>query len=507
WFRGRYDLQLDNRGNHEQTYTLAGQDDEGAFVYRFDAEPVSVRAGVRRRVQLRAGLRLMRLFGQPKTYPFNIVGVPLDNSAPMQVVQGRLVQRPPIAPWMLRVLAVLLLLGLVAGCALLAWPWVPVARAYLFPQPTPTALLPTPAQPTALLPTLVPTPNAAATEQVLQGQQQATQGALDIALNQTATAAGQANSQTQTAVAGNIAQTQTAVTNNLAQTQTAVANAIGQTQTAIVSAVNASATAQALSGQTATASAQAAQTAVAATQTASVVSITQTALAALNITPTLTPTALPGSALDQSIVFNQVGGVPVSGRLPLRGDEYVRQDALFCFFRPVADSGLGRVAPPEQAIAHYAGLHAAAPPDIVAGPPARPARQQALELLVQDAIITEGNDGRSMAVFPLTLNVPDSASVTVTIRYSTRDGTALAGQDYVATTNTITLTLNNDGPVDLQDVLLQQIRVPIIGDTMFEPDETFVLNLELVSNPNDVALVRSQATGLIVNDDATPTPT
>jgi hypothetical protein len=338
--------------------------------------------------------------------------------------------------------------------------------------------------------------DVAATGQALQGQAQATQGALAVTLNQTAAAAGQANTQTQTAVTGGLNQTQTAVTGSLAQTQTAVANSIGQTQTAVASAVGASATAQA----------QVASTAAAATQTASIVSITQTALAGLNITPTATATATPAAGMDQSIVFNQLGGVPVTARLPLRGDEYVRQDALLCFYRPVVRS-IGMRPPldlPEGPVT--SAILGRAPLDLPMLPPAKPLAQAALsEVTISDVTLREGNSGLTTANFTVTLRVPSVFSPTTAfLTFQTLDGAAQAGQDYVAASGNLTINAGNT----FGTVALRTISVPVVGDTLNEADENFFVRLTMPDTTgNPAVLVRDQGVGTILNDDTPPTPT
>jgi Calx-beta domain len=46
------------------------------------------------------------------------------------------------------------------------------------------------------------------------------------------------------------------------------------------------------------------------------------------------------------------------------------------------------------------------------------------------------------------------------------------------------------------------VSVPVNGDTLFEPDETFTVTL---SNPTNAVLARAQAVGTIINDDEQPT--
>lgn len=101
--------------------------------------------------------------------------------------------------------------------------------------------------------------------------------------------------------------------------------------------------------------------------------------------------------------------------------------------------------------------------------------------------IKEGNRGQKSAVFNVSL---DSASdQPVTVHFATSNGTAKASKDYKPASGQLTF---NAGET------IKSIRVPILGDTTPEPDETFTLSL---SNPANASLGNSQATGTIVNDD------
>ncbi|HTY39447.1 MAG TPA: Calx-beta domain-containing protein [Bacteroidota bacterium] len=110
---------------------------------------------------------------------------------------------------------------------------------------------------------------------------------------------------------------------------------------------------------------------------------------------------------------------------------------------------------------------------------------------ISDASIVEGNSGTQMMVFNVTLT-DNMVSGGINILYSTTSGTATSGTDFVATSGTLNIARGR---------LTGTISVPIIGDTMYEPDETFSLNIY-----SNVALFAPrQATGTIVNDDAVPT--
>lgn len=113
-----------------------------------------------------------------------------------------------------------------------------------------------------------------------------------------------------------------------------------------------------------------------------------------------------------------------------------------------------------------------------------------------DAAVTlpaEGNTGNASIVFNVTLSA--SSGGTITVDFATADGTALAGQDYIAAAGTLTFT---------PGTLTQSITVAVIGDTVVEPDETFLLNL---SNAVGAMIVNAQGVGTIINDDVMATRT
>ncbi|MBI3922981.1 MAG: hypothetical protein HY318_16285, partial [Armatimonadetes bacterium] len=111
-------------------------------------------------------------------------------------------------------------------------------------------------------------------------------------------------------------------------------------------------------------------------------------------------------------------------------------------------------------------------------------------LTVGNASVTEGNSGLQNLVFQFTLSSPSAQ--TVTVGYATANGTASATDDYVAASGTVTFN-----PMDTS----RSVTVSVRGDTLYEPDETLLLNL---SSPVNVALNNAQAVGSIVNDDPKP---
>jgi hypothetical protein len=111
-------------------------------------------------------------------------------------------------------------------------------------------------------------------------------------------------------------------------------------------------------------------------------------------------------------------------------------------------------------------------------------------LTVNSVSIAEGNSGTTQATFTVTLSAADTHPVVVD--YATTDGTAIAGADYVATSGRLTF---NPGETS------KTFSVTINGDTLFEANETFFVDL---TNPVNANLLQARATGTITNDDPPP---
>src|SRR5204862_376659 len=71
---------------------------------------------------------------------------------------------------------------------------------------------------------------------------------------------------------------------------------------------------------------------------------------------------------------------------------------------------------------------------------------------------------------------------------------ARSPHDYTAFNGTVTFSPGQT---------TRTISIPVNGDTLFEPDETFFVNL---SNPTNAAIQDAQGTGTILNDDTSPSP-
>lgn len=106
---------------------------------------------------------------------------------------------------------------------------------------------------------------------------------------------------------------------------------------------------------------------------------------------------------------------------------------------------------------------------------------------VFDVRQTEGDSGTQFRFLVGLDRVSDSS---FSVQYNTSDGTALAGQDYVATSGTLQFAAGER---------FKEVVIDILADTVLENDETFFLNL--LNASNSVQIADNQAQGLIVNDD------
>jgi hypothetical protein len=111
-------------------------------------------------------------------------------------------------------------------------------------------------------------------------------------------------------------------------------------------------------------------------------------------------------------------------------------------------------------------------------------------LSVDDVAVTEGNSGQKTAQFTVTMS--ETSPNPVTVNYATADGTAKQPDDYTATSGVLTIV-----PGDTSNTIL----VPVKGDTLDEPDETYDLNL---SSAAGATISDSRGVGTIKDDDTSP---
>jgi hypothetical protein len=123
-----------------------------------------------------------------------------------------------------------------------------------------------------------------------------------------------------------------------------------------------------------------------------------------------------------------------------------------------------------------------------AATPGARARTSAITISIGDIKVTEDDVDVS---FTVTLSGPSPTPVSV--HYQTHDGTAtVADEDYVAAGGTLTIPANT---------VTGTITVSVVGDAVFEGDETFRVDL---SSPVGVAIADGQGVGTISNNDLLP---
>jgi hypothetical protein len=107
-------------------------------------------------------------------------------------------------------------------------------------------------------------------------------------------------------------------------------------------------------------------------------------------------------------------------------------------------------------------------------------------LSINDVQLVEGDSGTSNAVFTVTLS--GQTALQVTVGFATANNTATFS-DYQPTSDQLTF---NPGDAT------KTVSVPVIGDRVNEPNETFFVNLSL---PTNATITRSRGVGTILNDD------
>ncbi len=110
-------------------------------------------------------------------------------------------------------------------------------------------------------------------------------------------------------------------------------------------------------------------------------------------------------------------------------------------------------------------------------------------LVINDVALAEGNAGTTAFTFTVQLLTPAPVGG-ITFDIATADGTATAGSDYVAKTLT--------GQTIPASASTYSFTVLVNGDTVFEPHETFFVN---VTNLVNAAAFDAQGQGTISNDD------
>jgi hypothetical protein len=106
---------------------------------------------------------------------------------------------------------------------------------------------------------------------------------------------------------------------------------------------------------------------------------------------------------------------------------------------------------------------------------------------ISDFSVVEGNAGQSIAYLSVSLSAPSAQ--TVTVNYSTADGTAIAGSDYVARSSTLSFRPGQT---------VETAILTIVTDTISESSEFFVVNLTSASG---ATVTDAQGAATIIDDD------
>ncbi|HEU4713142.1 MAG TPA: FG-GAP-like repeat-containing protein [Pyrinomonadaceae bacterium] len=110
---------------------------------------------------------------------------------------------------------------------------------------------------------------------------------------------------------------------------------------------------------------------------------------------------------------------------------------------------------------------------------------------INDASAPEGPQPQNVATFNVTLNGPSEKDITVDFGFT--PGTATPNVDYPNFTGTLQFPAGQTS---------RTIQIQMINDNVFEPAETFFVNL---SNPTNATIADGQGQGTITNDDPQPT--
>jgi hypothetical protein len=108
-------------------------------------------------------------------------------------------------------------------------------------------------------------------------------------------------------------------------------------------------------------------------------------------------------------------------------------------------------------------------------------------LAVNDTSLTEGNSGIHQMHFRVQLS--QASAKTVTVKFTTADGSAKSASDYYARSGSLTFTPGQT---------IKDVYIGVRGDTRKEPSEVMFLNVYRATN---AAVADPNASGVIRNDD------
>lgn len=111
-------------------------------------------------------------------------------------------------------------------------------------------------------------------------------------------------------------------------------------------------------------------------------------------------------------------------------------------------------------------------------------------LAISAASVTEGNSGSTSQTF--TISLSNASTTAVTANYTTVNGSALSGDDFSASSGSITIPAGE---------VQTQIAIAVVGDVLDETNETYSVSL---SNPQNATLAVASAQATITDNDNPP---
>ncbi len=190
--------------------------------------------------------------------------------------------------------------------------------------------------------------------------------------------------------------------------------------------------------------------------------------------------ALSGSdytATSGTLSFNGTNGETQTITVPVLGDATVELNEIF-------DVNLSSISSPAVTLVDGQGTGTITNDD-------------AAVISINFVSLNEGDAGTKSFNFAVTLN--EAVNTALTVDFATDPNTATAGTDYLSGNGTLTFN-GTAGETKAASVLVN-------GDTDYEGDETFFVNLSNVqANGRNVTLSSVPGQGVILNDDPLPVP-
>ena len=113
------------------------------------------------------------------------------------------------------------------------------------------------------------------------------------------------------------------------------------------------------------------------------------------------------------------------------------------------------------------------------------------KISIDDVNVVEGNDSTKTITFTVSSN--DTVNKDIKVDFSTKDGSATAGEDYESNSGTVIIPKNSKTAT---------VSITIYGDTKAEDDEDFFVDININSDStSDAQTQDNEGKGLIENDD------